>query len=198
MFIGHYLTALVPYSIETHKKLPSQAVQTWRTSPIMILVLLLVAAQLPDLVLAVLGLNQDAADVYDSAQAAMTYSHDLLAVTMIAIGGSAVMWIITQNRRLWLWVIALVGIHFVADFVSGFEHYVHGPETASLGLDLYTHSLTTAIAIELAFCTALLTWYVRRERNQGTPVTRRNIALLIGLVVLATALSASAIADLVA
>ncbi len=198
MFIGHYLTALVPYSIETRKKPPSKVEPTWRTSPILILVLLLVAAQLPDLVLAILGLNQDPADVYDPAQAAMTYSHDLLPVTMIALGGSAIMWIITQDRRLALWAIALVIIHFVADFVSGFEHYVHGPETASLGLDLYTHSLATAVGIELAYCAGLLAWYVRREQTQGTPLTRQTVLILIVLVVLTTALSASAIADLVA
>ncbi len=102
------------------------------------------------------GLEVPAMELFDSTEAVMTYTHDFLALSAIAIATGILVSAITRNRRLGLWALALVLVHFISDFVSGFEHFVHGSDSPSLGLDLYHNSLPAAIAIELIFSTVLL------------------------------------------
>jgi hypothetical protein len=66
----------------------------------------------------------------------MTYSHDLLPVVGWAVVIAAFAFAITRSRGVALWAGALVLLHEVADMVSGFTHYVFGPDTHEPGAAL--------------------------------------------------------------
>ncbi len=153
MIAGHYATALVP------EKTPSAAH----------LAFFLTASQLPDLAwfgLTFLGLEP----VHTHAGPAhleLIVTHDLLPtlpwLVVAALAGRA---LFGQWRPGWI-AAALVAAHAAADLLSGYPHFVAGPDTQALGLGLYYSAPVVAVAIEAMFAAVVLGWVVNRERRNG-------------------------------
>ncbi|MEM9176276.1 MAG: hypothetical protein AAGC67_13700 [Myxococcota bacterium] len=153
MIAGHYATALVP------EKTPSASQ----------LAFFLVASQLPDLAwfaLTFLGL----APVHTHAGPAhleLIVTHDLLPtlpwVGLAALAGRALF----GDWRPGGIAAALVAVHAASDLLSGYPHFVAGPDTPGLDLGLYYSAPQLAIVIEAGFAAAILAWVIRRERQHG-------------------------------
>ena len=71
-----------------------------------------------------------------------------------------------QWRPGWI-AAALVAAHAAADLLSGYPHFVAGPDTQALGLGLYYSAPVVAVAIEAMFAAVVLGWVVNRERRNG-------------------------------
>ena len=61
----------------------------------------------------------------------------------------------------------LVAVHAACDLLSGYPHFVAGPDTPSLGLGLYYAAPRAAVALEVAFAAVVLGWVTNRERQAG-------------------------------
>ena len=151
MIAGHYATALVP------EQTPSAA----------LLAFFLIASQLPDLAwfaLTFLGLDP----VHTHAGPAhleLIVTHDLLPTLpwlgLAALAGKAAF----GDWRTGGIAAALVAVHAAADLLSGYPHFVAGPDTQLIGLGLYYSAPHLAVAIEAVFAAAVLGWVINRERQ---------------------------------
>ncbi len=185
MIAGHYATALVPEQAPTAPKL----------------LFFLTASQLPDLVwfaLTFLGLEP----VHTHAGPAhleLIVTHDLLPtlpwLAVAAIAGRA---FFGEWRSGWI-AAALVAVHNAADLLSGYPHFVAGPDTQPLGFGLYYSAPHGAVAIEAAFAAAVLTWVVNRERQHGltrSGMTWAGRALIFGVGIATSFATAPSLGDL--
>ena len=153
MIAGHYATALVPEQTPTAG----------------LLAFFLVASQLPDLAwfaLTFLGLEP----VHTHAGPAhleLIITHDLLPVlpwlAVSALAGRALF----GTWRTGGVAAALVAVHAACDLLSGYPHFVAGPDTPNLGFGLYYSAPHLAVVIEIVFAAAVLGWVVNRERQNG-------------------------------
>ncbi len=185
MIAGHYATALVP------EKTPSAAR----------LAFFLTASQLPDLAwfgLTFLGLEP----VHTHAGPAhleLILTHDLLPtlpwLVLAALAGRAVF---GQWRYGWI-AAALVAAHAAADLLSGYPHFVAGPDTQSLGFGLYYSAPYVAVAIEAVFAAMVLGWVVNRERQNGlvrSGTTWAGRALVFGVGIATSCATAPSLGNL--
>lgn len=112
----------------------------------------------------------------------MSYSHDIVPVTFWAILMAGFAYLITRSRAVALWAGGLVLLHEVADLVSGFPHFVLGPDTPEVGLGLYFSAPLGALAIELLVGLACVWWFCSRTQLAA----KRQLALY-GLTVVGVA-----------
>jgi hypothetical protein len=103
----------------------------------------------------------------------MSYSHDVVPVVVWAAAMAAFAYVVTRNRAVALWAAGLVVVHEVADFVSGFSHFIHGPGTAEVGLGLYGRAPLAALGVELLVAVACVWWFGHRTQLSA----RRRLAL---------------------
>ncbi len=174
MIVGHYATALV--ARRQHRRLP-----LWSY---------LLAAMSLDIVMITLvlsGVEQMAPLDPESPKLAemvidMTYSHDLLAVagwaTVVGLAG----WGLARSVVAGLWLGGLVVLHEVCDLLSGFHHFVWGPDSPRVGLGTYTHAPLLAVAIEVAVCVLCTWWFLR-----GSDASPKRVAGLYAVMLLGCA-----------
>ena len=102
----------------------------------------------------------------------MTYSHDLLPVLGWTLLTSILVWAASRSRTLTLvWTVLFSG-HWLCDLVSGYGHFVFGPESTALGTDWYHLDLTASVMFESVFgilCVLLAT--AQTEQSFGRRVT---------------------------
>ena len=114
----------------------------------------------------------------------MTYSHDLLPVAGWAVVIAGFAFAITLSRGVALWAGALVLLHEVADLLSGFPHYVFGPDTPEIGLGLYFSAPLGALAIELVVALACVWWFSKQTRLSGKRQLTLYILCFVGVAAL--------------
>jgi len=175
MIVGHYAAALIPYS--RLKKHPF-----W---------LLLLCANVPEffwLVLALFGVEPASPpSLFDATlqnlNVAMTYSHNLVPgiVQGAIVSGLVFAW--KRDRRLALWCGFLSTFHVLCDLVVGFEHQLLTPDSMRVSLNTYGTVPQLAIAIELLFTLACVSWYQFAETRQGRPLAPKRLAALYAVFI---------------
>ncbi len=174
MLSGHFATALV-----AHRKLPKSS-----------LLFFLIVCNLQDFLWFLfhyLGLepttpkNVFAVSMQDLT-VNMLYSHDLIPqfiwTFLVFIIGKA---IFKQNK------VALVGAllfagHAILDAISGFPHYVFGPDSHQIGFGLYHANIYLALLIEFVFTGLLLLYFFKQEKILNITRTKSNMTALIGIL----------------
>lgn len=168
MVAGHYAISLVAY--ERHREGP-----LW---------LFLIAGMFLDILMIVLvltGVEEMAPSPgatrprFSTMVIDMSYSHDLVPVAGWAAVMTGVVYLVTRSRGAAIWAGGLVLLHEVADLVSGFPHFLLGPETAAVGLGLYSHAPVAALVVELLVAVACVWWFSTRTKLAG----RRQLALYL-------------------
>lgn len=170
MIVGHYAAALIPYSrLKAHP--------FW---------LLLLCANIPEflwLLLALLDVEPvsppSLMDVtFQNLEVAMTYSHNLIPAFIqgVVVAGLVFLWF--RSRILAAWCGFLTTFHVLCDLVVGFEHQLWGPTSPQVSMDTYGTMPHVAVAIELVFSIACVTWYQGSERKAGRPLPRGQLMAL--------------------
>lgn len=168
MVAGHYAISLVAY--ERHREGP-----LW---------LFLIAGMFLDILMILLvlvGVEEMAPGPgatrpgFSTMVIDMSYSHDLVPVAGWAVAMTAAAYLVTRNRGAAIWAGGLVLLHEVADLVSGFPHFVLGPDSPAIGLGLYIHAPVGALVAELLVALACVWWFSTRTRLAG----RRQLALYL-------------------
>jgi hypothetical protein len=169
MMMGHFATALIPYS-------RVKGASAW---------LLLLCAALPDflwLTLALFGIETPRPDSFLDVsiiglKATMPFSHTGVGVTLLALATFGIVQGIWKNKSLSIWCGVLVVLHWLCDLLSGWHHEVLWAGTPNIGLDLYARSPYIAFAIEIVFSAALVSWFVKSESKER-PLTTKQKAIL--------------------
>ncbi len=177
MVIGHYATALV-----AKKHAPSAPL--W---------FLLIASILLDILLVAFVLSgievmepgpDTGKSIFESTIINATYSHDLVPVLgWCALAGLAGL-AITRDWRIGLWGVALVAVHEICDLISGFPHYIMGPETKEIGLGLYYTSPLSALAIELILGLVCVWWFVKDKQLPTSKIIGLYAVIVLGVAAL--------------
>lgn len=178
MLTGHYATALVPYELTRSRKWPAPI---W---------LFLLAAQALDVLMMVLvsmgvetfqpGQIMDLS--FAGMRADMLVSHDLIPVALWALAMGVLAWLVTRQRAVAWWCVALVLFHEACDLVVGFEHHVWQADSPSVGLQLYTQAPVWGLLIEALMSAAIVWWFVRRRARMGQTVSRATAWSLMALL----------------
>ena len=139
-----------------------------------------VASQLPDLLwhaFHFVGLEPTPAAnpmviSVDGGAPPMHYSHDLLP--LVAWVGLTVLF---GRLAFGAWRPGLVGgglvlVHELTDLVSGYPHYLWGPDSLEVGWGLYLSAPYVAVAIELVFTVGVLAWVVATDRARSVRRSR--------------------------
>ncbi|TGK33423.1 hypothetical protein EHQ12_06695 [Leptospira gomenensis] len=171
MILGHYASALIPYS--RFKRYPF-----W---------VLLLCANVPEffwLLLAFAGIEPVFPSslfeaTFQNLQVHMTYSHNLFPAVIQGVFVGAVVYGIYKDRSFALWCGFLTLLHVLCDLVVGFEHQIWGQETAVVSLNSYLYFPHVAIFIEFVFSIVCIFWYVRTEKLNGSPVSKRKLIWLV-------------------
>ncbi|EQA53489.1 hypothetical protein [Leptospira kmetyi] len=171
MILGHYASALIPYT--KLKRYPF-----W---------ILLLCANVPEflwLFLAFIGIEPAfPASLFDATfqnlQVHMTYSHNLIPAFIQGGLVAAVVHAIYKNVSFTFWCGFLTVLHVLCDLIVGFEHQLLSPESAVVSLNSYFYFPHVAILIELLFSLGCIFWYVRTEKLNGTPVSKKKLVLLL-------------------
>ncbi|PJZ52232.1 hypothetical protein [Leptospira adleri] len=171
MILGHYASALIPYS--RLKKYPF-----W---------ILLLCANIPEflwLFLAFVGIEPaipssllDA--TFQNLQVQMTYSHNLIPAFFQGGIVSAVVYAIYKNGTFSFWCGFLTVFHVLCDLIVGFEHQLLSPDSMVVSLNSYLNFPHIAILIEFVFSLICIFWYVRTEKKSGSPVSGKKLIWLI-------------------
>ena len=166
MIIGHLATTLVAK----------------RQSPTMPWWMLISAAFLNDIVmftLVLLGIERMEPDLnaagptMSSAVIEMTYSHDLLPqLFWISLSGILV-FLLTRDRTFAVVAMLLTFVHWVSDLISGYGHFVYGPDSHAIGTDWYHQNFLAALIFEGLLGVFCVYWFTRNRA-----VSRRNQAAL--------------------
>ena len=170
MIVGHYATALLP----------------WSRAPRAPLWLYLVCAQALDFLwlgLAAAGVEAPSPSsildvTFANLRVQMVVSHDALPVLGWAALTAGVVLAVTRDGRVALWCGALVVGHLLCDLLSGFGHTLCGAGSPAIGLDLYGRAPRLALVIEAVFGAACVLAFAASERRQGRPLTIRRQAAL--------------------
>lgn len=159
MVAGHFATALIAKRIVPRGHLAFY----------------LLISQLPDLIWHILhftGVEPTSPDnpmraSLDTMHAEMTYSHDLLpTLGWLALAIAAGRLLFGSWRPAWA-AGGLVVAHAVCDVISGYEHFVFGPDSAQIGIGLYVTAPYVAIAVEAVFTAAVMAWVLRHDAKLG-------------------------------
>lgn len=142
MILGHVATTLVAK----------------RAAPDMPWWLLLVSAMLIDIAMftfVALGIETMTATGADgpslaNATVEMTFSHDLIPQIGWTLLAGMIAFAATRRRVFALIAMALSLGHWLGDLVSGYGHFVFGPESLPLGTDWYHLNLPAALIFESA------------------------------------------------
>src|SRR5262249_14207077 len=105
----------------------------------------------------------------------MPYSHDLVPTFGWAALAALVVLAITRRAAPAAWAAALMVVHEACDLVCGFGHWILGPSTPTIGLNLYGRSPETALFIEAAFGAACTFWFVRARARAGRPLASSTV-----------------------
>ena len=177
MIVGHYATALIPYS-KMDRKAP-----LW---------LFLLCANLADFLWIFLGLIGIEATnpsslwlaTFQNLSVEMTYSHNALPSFILALIIFGFVYLFTRSIRVSLWCGVLILVHFLSDLLSGYEHHWVGPDSPILGLGLYTKNTYLALTIEAAFGALCLLWYIRQEKSKGRIIRKSKQLALYAIFIL--------------
>ncbi len=77
----------------------------------------------------------------------------------------------------------MVAAHGIADFISGFKHFVAGSGTPSYGFDLYSEAPASAVVVEWVWSLMFIGAFVLLEKHREQPVSR-NRAIVYTLIAL--------------
>ena len=174
MVVGHYATALV--AKERDPKTP-----LW---------LLLVAAMLLDFVMSALvlaGIEKMEPDpsrtgpMLTRAIVDMTFSHDIIPVAIWTVIAATFAYAVTSRFAAAFWVAVLVIVHELSDMVSGFGHFILGPDSQPVGLALYSTAPLPAIAIELVFALLCVYWFTTRTGLAPWKTIGLYLTVLLGI-----------------
>ncbi|RHX88095.1 hypothetical protein [Leptospira stimsonii] len=171
MILGHYASALIPYS--KMKKYPF-----W---------ILLLCANIPEflwLFLALIGVEPTIPSslldaTFQNLQVQMTYSHNLIPAFLQGGVVFAVVFAIYKNGTFSLWCGFLTVFHVLCDLIVGFEHQLLSPSSPVVSLNSYFYFPHVAILIEFVFSLVCIFWYVQTEKKSGTPVSKQKLVWLI-------------------
>lgn len=180
MVVGHYAAALLP--VAHRVKGPF-----W---------LFLLCSQVPEflwLILAVLGIEPTLpSSILDAAlsniQVDMKYSHNLVPALIQAFLTGVFVFAFFKDKRLTVWCGGLVILHVLCDYLVGFAHQVMWYESASIGLNSYTHMPYMAVIIELVFALSIIL-YLQKNRKGESGFTQRKfnslyIVFTVGVLLL--------------
>ncbi|WP_411824345.1 hypothetical protein [Leptospira sp. 'Mane'] len=173
MILGHYATALLPYS-------------RFRQFPFWVL---LICANVPEflwLVLALTGVEVTSpSSLFDASfqnlQVQMTYSHNLIPAVLQGLVVSGVVFLFFRNKSFAAWCGFLTVLHVLCDLLVGFEHQILGPDSPMISLNSYLHFPHLAILFEFLFSLACIFYYFHTEKQSGNPVPRQKAVLLISV-----------------
>ena len=176
MIIGHYATALIPYSKCSH-------ISLW---------FFLFIANFPDflwLFLAILNIEAPIPSSmfeasFSNIQVEMTYSHDLIPVIILTCIISFFVFVYFRNKAVALWSAILVILHFFADFISGFHHHIFGIDSPTLGLGFYHANPYLAIFIESGFGAFFVLMFSKLERKQERFISRKKLFALYAIFII--------------
>ncbi len=177
MVMGHFATALVPYQ----KSSGNPKASFW---------LFLLAAQFLDfLMLGFMAVGMETVspeNFFDASfagmQTNMLYSHNLVPVTIWALGFTAVIYAVIRDVTVSLWCFALIVFHELCDLVVGFEHNLTNADSLAVGMKLYTVAPVAGLLIEVAMCAGLVWWFARQRANAGqtlSPRAKRGLYLVL-------------------
>lgn len=99
-----------------------------------------------------------------------TFSHDLIPQVFWVILVGGLVYLLTRSRRFALVAMALTFVHYLSDLVSGYGHFVYGPDSQAMGTDWYRENLLAAVSFEALFGIVCVYLYVR---NREMTMTRR-------------------------
>lgn len=175
MIVGHYATALIPRRFQ-----PSAPF--W---------LFLLASNLSDFLWILLGLMGHEAPkpssmwlaTFQNISVAMPYSHDALPTLLIALVFTILVYLFFKNFKTALWCGALVIVHLLCDLLSGFSHYLAGPETPKIGLGLYNEAPHLALFFEALVGALCVTWYLADRKKSGLLTSAKTKILLYSVFV---------------
>ena len=163
MIIGHYAAALIP-----HERDPQ--------TPLALYLFLANAADFLWLGAAAVGLEAPVPrSLFEASFAnlhvAMPFTHDLVPTMGWAVLAAAVVYAATRRGAPAGWAAALVVAHEACDLLSGFSHWILGPATPAIGLNLYGRAPEVALLLEAAFGAGCTWWFVRARARAGRPLS---------------------------
>ncbi len=178
MIIGHYATALYPYS--RFKNIP-----LW---------IFLLSANVTDffwLILALIGWETPNPSsmwtaTFQNMRVEMTYSHDAFPTLLLAILTGLIVYFFYRQIFPALSCAGLVVLHFLADLLVGFEHHLLGENSPSLGLNLYANAPHLALILEAIFSIFFVFLYFRSEQQQGRKISLREKVVVYTIFVVGT------------
>jgi hypothetical protein len=171
MILGHYASALIPYS--KFKRYPF-----W---------ILLICSNVPEffwLILAFLGIEEtQPASLLDATfrglQVKMIYSHNLIPAFLQGAIVSGIVFAFFKNKSFALWCGFLTFFHVICDLVVGFEHQLLGENSQVVSLNSYFFFPHFAILIEFLFSLGCILWYKHTENNNGNPLSKKKLIYLL-------------------
>ncbi len=171
MILGHYASALIPYS--KFKRYPF-----W---------ILLICSNVPEflwLLLALVGVEETKpASFFDATiqglQVQMTYSHNLIPAALQGFVVGGIVFAFFKDRSFAFWCGFLTLFHVLCDFIVGFEHQLLTADSMVVGLNSYLKFPHVAILIEFVFSLACIFWYMHTEKNNGNPLSARKSVYLL-------------------
>ncbi len=156
----------------------------------------LLCANVPEffwLVLALAGVEPvQPASLFDATlqnlHVAMTYSHNLAPAILqgVVVAGLVFAWY--RNGQLALWCGGLTLFHVLSDLVVGFEHQWLAPDSMRVSLNTYGTVPLVALAIELIFTLACVSWYQVQEKKRGRPIAPKRLAALYAVFIIGVAI----------
>lgn len=175
MIVGHYATALV--ATEKAPKAPFWWFLAMSNVSDFVMLLLLV-----------LGIERmQPSSMFDATlsnlHVDMTYSHDILPMAVWVVVFGVLGFAVWKDVSTAIWTAGLVAFHEVCDLVSGFYHYLFGPDTTRVGLALYTNAPEVALGIEAALGIACVWWFSRSRTQRNAPISTWAKRWLYGLVI---------------
>ncbi len=173
MILGHYATALLPYS--RFKKYPF-----W---------VLLLCANIPEflwLLLALVGVEATQPESlldasFQNLQVQMTFSHNLIPSFLQGIAVAGVVFAFFKDRSFALWCGFLTILHVICDLIVGFEHQIWGEDSPVVSLNSYLNFPHAAIFFEFFFSIACILWFVRTEKQSGAPISKQKLVGLLAI-----------------
>ncbi|MBM9579448.1 hypothetical protein JWG45_20090 [Leptospira sp. 201903070] len=171
MILGHYASALIPYS--KFKKYPFWILLLCANIPEFLWLFLALAGIEPTIPTSLLDAT------FQNLQVQMTYSHNLIPAFIQGGIVSAVVFLVFKNGAFSFWCGFLTVFHVLCDLIVGFEHQILTPDSTVVSLNSYLYFPHVAILIEFVFSLGCIFWYVRAERKNGSTVSKRKLVWLI-------------------